>query len=114
MSFKKSKGSLAGQCKSQASFVHDERIDILGIGVSSINLDDAVARIERWIGEGGQNYVCITGAHGVMLSRRDPRLRDIHNAAGMVTPDGMPLVWLSHLLGSRRTERVYGPDLMRG
>jgi N-acetylglucosaminyldiphosphoundecaprenol N-acetyl-beta-D-mannosaminyltransferase len=112
VSFKKSKGSLAGQWKSQASFV-DERIDILGIRVNSINLDDAVASIERWIGEGSQNYVCITGAHGVMLSRRDPRLRDIHNAAGMVTPDGMPLVWLSRLLGSRRSERVYGPDLMR-
>jgi N-acetylglucosaminyldiphosphoundecaprenol N-acetyl-beta-D-mannosaminyltransferase len=31
----------------------------------------------------------------------------------MVTPDGMPLVWLSRLLGKHRTERVYGPDLMR-
>jgi N-acetylglucosaminyldiphosphoundecaprenol N-acetyl-beta-D-mannosaminyltransferase len=48
-----------------------------------------------------------------MLSRGDPRLLDIHTSAGMVTPDGMPLVWLSRLLGSRRTERVYGPDLMR-
>ena len=56
---------------SQTSTLRDERIDILGIGVSSINLDDAVARIERWIGERSQNYVCITGAHGLMLSRRD-------------------------------------------
>ena len=31
----------------------------------------------------------------------------------MVTPDGMPLVWLAHLFGKRRSERVYGPDLMR-
>jgi hypothetical protein len=31
---------------SQTSTLRDERIDILGIGVSSINLDDAVARIE--------------------------------------------------------------------
>jgi len=98
---------------SQPASLRDERIDVLGIGVSSINLDDAVARIERWIGERSKNYVCITGAHGVMLSRRDRQLRDIHNAAGMVTPDGMPLVWLSRLLGSCRTARVYGPDLMR-
>lgn len=91
----------------------DERTDILGVGVSSINLDDAVACMERWIDEGGRNYVCVTGVHGVMESRRDERLRTIHNAAGMVTPDGMPLVWLSRLFGKRRTERVYGPDLMR-
>jgi N-acetylglucosaminyldiphosphoundecaprenol N-acetyl-beta-D-mannosaminyltransferase len=48
-----------------------------------------------------------------MESRRDQRLRSIHNDAGMVTPDGMPLVWFSRLFGNRRTERVYGPDLMQ-
>jgi N-acetylglucosaminyldiphosphoundecaprenol N-acetyl-beta-D-mannosaminyltransferase len=48
-----------------------------------------------------------------MESRRDEWLRRIHNEAGMVTPDGMPLVWLSRLLCKHRTERVYGPDLMR-
>lgn len=86
---------------------------ILGIRVSTINLDDAVQTIERWIAERRQNYVCVTGAHGVMESRRDEQLRGIHNNAGMVTPDGMPLVWLARLLGNTRTERVYGPDLMR-
>jgi N-acetylglucosaminyldiphosphoundecaprenol N-acetyl-beta-D-mannosaminyltransferase len=30
----------------------------------------------------------------------------------MVTPDGMPLVWFSHLKGYTFVERVYGPDLM--
>jgi N-acetylglucosaminyldiphosphoundecaprenol N-acetyl-beta-D-mannosaminyltransferase len=89
------------------------RVDILGIGVSAINLDDAVATIERWIGERGRNYVCITGVHGVMESRRDERLRRIHNQAGMVTPDGMPLVWFSRLSGKDHTERVCGSDLMR-
>jgi N-acetylglucosaminyldiphosphoundecaprenol N-acetyl-beta-D-mannosaminyltransferase len=93
--------------------IRDDRVDILGVGVSPIDLDDAIATIERWISEGSRNYVCITGVHGVMESRRDQRLRRIHNDAGMVTPDGMPLVWLSRFLGKHRTERVYGPDLMR-
>ena len=61
-----------------------------------------------------RNYVCIAGVHGVMESRRNQRLRrSIHNDAGMVTPDGMPLVWLLRLLGKRNVDRVYGPDLMR-
>jgi glycosyl transferase family WecB/TagA/CpsF len=50
--------------------------------------------------------------HGVMESQRDSALRDIHNRAGLVAPDGMPLVWLSWLSGHRYVERVYGPDLM--
>jgi N-acetylglucosaminyldiphosphoundecaprenol N-acetyl-beta-D-mannosaminyltransferase len=93
--------------------IRDDRVDILGVGVSPINLDDAIATIERWISERSRNYVCITGAHGVMESRRDQRLRRIHNDAGMVTPDGMPLVWFSRFCGKSRTDRVYGPDLMR-
>jgi N-acetylglucosaminyldiphosphoundecaprenol N-acetyl-beta-D-mannosaminyltransferase len=104
---------MEGRRLSSAGVLHDDRVDILGVGVSSINLDDAVATIERWIGERSRNYVCITGVHGVMESRRDQRLRRIHNEAGMVTPDGMPLVWFSRLFGKSRTERVYGPDLMR-
>jgi N-acetylglucosaminyldiphosphoundecaprenol N-acetyl-beta-D-mannosaminyltransferase len=48
----------------------------------------------------------------VIESRTDPDLRRIHNNAGMVTPDGMPLVWLSWLNRKRHVERVYGPDLM--
>src|SRR5690606_5511415 len=35
-----------------------------------------------------------------------------HNAAGLVTPDGTPMVWLLWASGHRAAERVYGPDLM--
>jgi N-acetylglucosaminyldiphosphoundecaprenol N-acetyl-beta-D-mannosaminyltransferase len=34
------------------------------------------------------------------------------NSADLVTPDGMPLVWLMRLRGAPRQERVYGPTLM--
>jgi N-acetylglucosaminyldiphosphoundecaprenol N-acetyl-beta-D-mannosaminyltransferase len=93
--------------------VRDERVDILGVRVSSINMDDAIAAVEHWVDTGRRTYVCVTGVHGVMEAWRDHRLRRIHNEAGIVTPDGMPLVWLSRLFGDNRTERVYGPDLMR-
>src|SRR5262245_37223770 len=96
-----------------ADMLQHDRVDIFGVAVSAINLDDAVTTIERWISDNSRNYVCVTGAHGVMESRRDQRLRRIHNEAGMVTPDGMPLVWFSHLSGKYRTERVCGCDLMQ-
>jgi N-acetylglucosaminyldiphosphoundecaprenol N-acetyl-beta-D-mannosaminyltransferase len=89
-----------------------ERVNVLGVGVSAITMADALALIDAWIATGANRYVCVTGVHGVMESQRDPALRDIHNRAGLVTPDGMPLVWLSWLNGHRYVERVYGPDLM--
>lgn len=88
------------------------RVDVLGVGVSAINLDDAVTAIRGWTAEGRRTYVCVTGVHGVMESQDDPALRAIHNGAGLVTPDGMPLVWLLKRAGHRGADRVYGPDLM--
>jgi N-acetylglucosaminyldiphosphoundecaprenol N-acetyl-beta-D-mannosaminyltransferase len=89
-----------------------DRVNVLGVGVSAITMADALASIERWIETGTRRYVCVTGVHGIMESQSDPALRDIHNHAGLVTPDGMPLVWLSRLQGHSQVERVYGPDLM--
>lgn len=89
-----------------------ERVNILGVGVSAINMPMALEIIEGWIERREPHYVCVTGVHGVIESQRDETLRRIHNRAGLVTPDGMPLVWLSRLKGYRHVDRVYGPDLM--
>jgi N-acetylglucosaminyldiphosphoundecaprenol N-acetyl-beta-D-mannosaminyltransferase len=89
------------------------RIDILGIPVSTTGLGGAVAAIEDIILRHGREYVCITGAHGVIESRRDARLQAIHEDAGLVAADGMPVVWLARALGASETRRVYGPDLMK-
>ncbi len=86
--------------------------NILGVGVSAMNMETTLHTIDGWISRGESHYVCVTGVHGVMESWREERLRHIHNAAGLVVPDGMPLVWLSRAMGFRQVERVYGPDLM--
>ena len=88
------------------------RCNVLGVGVSAINPSVALETIGKWIDYRECHYVCITGVHGVMESQRDPQLKHIHNRAGLVTPDGMPLVWISRLRGFRGVDRVYGPDLM--
>lgn len=88
------------------------RVDVLGVHVSAINMDQALDLLDHWITEGTRNYVCVTGVHGIMESRRDERLRQIHNDAGLVTPDGMPLVWWTRWSGWGHASRVYGPDLL--
>jgi hypothetical protein len=88
------------------------RINVLGVGVSAVDMKAAVAEIERWIADGRREYVCVTGMHGVVESYRAPALRRIHNRAGLVTPDGMPMVWLLWWHGHRRADRVCGTELM--
>jgi len=88
------------------------RIDVLGVHISGVDLPMAVDEIERWIAEGEQHYVCVTGVHGVMESQRDSDLRQIHNQSGLTTPDGMPMVWAGRAAGVAWMRRVYGPTLM--
>lgn len=88
------------------------RVDVLGVGISAVDIPSAVDRLDRWVAEEADRYVCVTGVHGVMESQDDGELKTIHNRAGMVTPDGMPLVWLGRIGGQRQMDRVYGPDLM--
>jgi len=95
-----------------ASAMPMETTNVLGVRVSAVNLPMALDVIDDWIVRRAAQYVCVTGVHGVMESRDDPELLAIHNAAGMVTPDGMPLVWISRLKGRKHVDRVYGPDLM--
>jgi N-acetylglucosaminyldiphosphoundecaprenol N-acetyl-beta-D-mannosaminyltransferase len=89
-----------------------DRLNVLGVAVSALNPALAAETIESWVRSGRHQYVCVAGVHGVVESRGDPALRAIHNAAGLVTPDGMPLVWLLRLAGHGQAARVYGPDLM--
>lgn len=88
------------------------RVDVLGVEVSTVNQDMALDEVTRWIDEQQRHYVCVTGVHGVMECQRDEKLRDIHNASGLTTPDGMPMVWAGHKAGAAWMDRVYGPDLM--
>lgn len=88
------------------------RVNILGVHVSAIDMDMAVQVFQDWIDDDAREYVCVTGVHGVMECQDDPSLREVHNRAGLTTPDGMPLVWCGRYAGASWIDRVYGPDLM--
>jgi N-acetylglucosaminyldiphosphoundecaprenol N-acetyl-beta-D-mannosaminyltransferase len=88
------------------------RVDILGVGISAIDMGQALQMVDGWVLGRRAHYVCVTPAHSVMDAHRDPALRRILNRSGLTTPDGMSLVWLLRLRGFRNVRRVYGPDLL--
>lgn len=88
------------------------KVNILGVPIAAINLDQAATTIEEWIQQAPKKYVTVTGVHGIVESQYDEKIRSIHQNAGMCLPDGMPTVWIGRLHGNRKMRRVYGPDLM--
>lgn len=87
-------------------------MNILGVGVSVLNLTTALDTISLAVRERRKGYVCVTGVHGVSEAQDDPEFCRLLNRAFLNTPDGMPMVWLGRLAGHRAMGRVYGPDLM--
>jgi len=89
------------------------RMNILGVGVHAIRMADALEILSCWIEQRVKAQVVVCPVYTVMLGREDAELGRIIASAGLVTPDGMPLVFVGHLMGYRDVERVYGPDLMQ-
>lgn len=88
------------------------RANVLGVGVSAINMNDAVRLSDLLISRNESGYVCVTGVHGVIEAQTDPQFRKILNSSYITTPDGMPTVWVGRAQGYGEMRRVYGPDFM--
>ena len=106
----------AARSSSLAVVDENDRYAVLDVKVSAVNMGMALQRIAHWVsahdGVGTARYVCVRDVNGIVESWKDASLAAIHEQAGMVTPDGMPVVWLGKLAGYGHVDRVYGPDLM--
>jgi len=89
-----------------------KRVNVLGVGLSVLNLSTALDAIADAVRNRRKGYICVTGVHGVMEAQDDPAFKNILNRAFLCTPDGMPMVWMGKLNGHKEMSRVYGPDLM--
>jgi N-acetylglucosaminyldiphosphoundecaprenol N-acetyl-beta-D-mannosaminyltransferase len=88
------------------------RANVLGVGVTAVDMAQALNVSEHLLRRGGKGYICVTGVHGVMEALRDTAFRRILNRAFLCVPDGVPTVWMGHLQKHRQMKRVYGPDFM--
>lgn len=84
---------------------------ILGMRVDATSYEAATRSVMEWALRGESRCVCEAPINMVMESYDSPAYRNCINKADLVTPGGMPIVWLMRLLGVRRQPRVYGPEL---
>ena len=84
---------------------------ILGSRVDPTSYAQAIQQVVAWAQQHESRYVCAANVHMLMEAHDSPEFQHVVNAADLVTPDGMPLVWMLQCLGYPQQERVYGPDL---
>lgn len=88
-----------------------KKIDILGVKVDPVTMDEAVAQVETYMDEMSGVLVATANAEMIMRATHDHELMKILNDAALVVPDGAGTVWAAHHLGHEMPERVAGYDL---
>jgi N-acetylglucosaminyldiphosphoundecaprenol N-acetyl-beta-D-mannosaminyltransferase len=86
--------------------------DVIGFPVTALPFDEQVDVVLGWAKRGLSKVVCVANVHMLTEASWDNSLAQVLNHADMVTPDGMPLVWMVQLLRRERQDRVAGMDLM--
>jgi N-acetylglucosaminyldiphosphoundecaprenol N-acetyl-beta-D-mannosaminyltransferase len=84
---------------------------VAGVRINAVTLLDVVTRIREWVHSDHPQYICLTGAHGIVEMQSNMDLASINERAGLVTPDGTPIVWLGRFKGFH-LERVCASNLM--
>ena len=86
---------------------------ILNVGISALDMNDACSLVEDAILKKQKKYICVCPVSTIMECKRSDRALESVNSADLVTPDGMPTVWVGKMYGYKNIKRVYGPELMQ-
>ncbi len=84
---------------------------LAGVNFSCVDRPSAANTFFDLVSRRAGGFITVTGAHGIVASQTDAKLRDIINGGRLALPDGMPAVWLGKLKG-RAVARVAGSDFI--
>ena len=89
-------------------------MNLLGCNFDPVTQDGAVAWSEDWLKNSQTSgYITTVNVAILMMMRSDKTLTRFVEDSALVVADGLPLIWLSKLLGRPLPERVAGIDLMQ-
>lgn len=91
---------------------NNRKVNIIGSPVTALPFDAQIERMLDWASIHASKVVCVANVHMLMEAYWHSELADVLDNADMVTPDGMPLVWMTRLLAARKQNRVAGMDIL--
>ncbi len=88
-------------------------VDILGLPMDLVSYDESVERVVAWIrGDRRPRILLTVNSSLLVMKANDREYADACDNVDLAVPDGVPVVWLSKLLGTPLKERIAGVDLM--
>ena len=88
------------------------RIDVMGVGFDSLTMAEAVARAKELIRERRAAYVVTPNPEIVMACRERAETMQAVNAADLVLPDGIGVIYGAKILGTPLKQKLPGIDFI--
>lgn len=85
---------------------------VLNTSVTALPFKTSMRTILKWAHQRESKAVCVANVHMLMEARWHMAFAQVLKNADMVTPDGMPLVWMMRLLGQKSQDRVAGMEIL--
>jgi N-acetylglucosaminyldiphosphoundecaprenol N-acetyl-beta-D-mannosaminyltransferase len=85
---------------------------VLGIPFKDVSFKEVVGWVNQRVRSRCPGYIATANMDFIMQAWRDPEQQRILLEADLVVADGIPIVWLSRLMGFGLKERVTGSDLV--
>ncbi len=85
---------------------------VLGVPFKDVSFGDVVEWVKQRVHSRCPGYIATANLDFIMQAWRDPEQQRILLEADLVVADGIPIVWLSRLMGFGLKERVTGSDLV--
>jgi N-acetylglucosaminyldiphosphoundecaprenol N-acetyl-beta-D-mannosaminyltransferase len=85
---------------------------VVGFPVTALAFDVQMELMLRWASNRLSKVICVANVHMLMEGRKNPAMSSVLGNADLVTPDGMPLVWLISLMRGVSQDRVAGMDIL--
>ncbi|MBE9178843.1 WecB/TagA/CpsF family glycosyltransferase [Oculatella sp. LEGE 06141] len=87
-------------------------VKIVSSPVTALPFNEQIEHILKWANEHLSKTVCVANVHMLIEAHWQKELCTVLENSDLVTPDGMPLVWMMKLLGVRKQNRVAGMDIL--
>ncbi|MCR4741092.1 MAG: WecB/TagA/CpsF family glycosyltransferase [Lachnospiraceae bacterium] len=90
----------------------EENCRVLATDYRCSDIDTACGYVTDNLYDLRGGYICFSNVHTTVMAYEDPKYREILASAGIVFPDGSPIVNEMRKKGYKNAERIAGPDFM--
>lgn len=88
------------------------KIDILGVKIDNLSLQEVLEKIKSFIASENQNYIVTPNPEFIVAAQTDNQFKQILNFADIAVPDGVGIVYAAKFLHKKNIQRITGVDLV--